>query len=302
MIGQKRTQDYRKTKECVRNHFIRNYEMFGVTKYSIQDDTFNDSLEKVQYFADVIESLPFKIYFWCYLRAEMIVKHPEMIKLLHDMGLAHTWMGIDTYTQKTGKTIGKAMDPERLRDMLYQAKSVWGTDVLLQQGYIVGLPYESIDDLNKSREWLTRPDCPVDETLFQGLFLRSNRFQEVLQPSEYSVFDTNYEKYGYYFPRENEMHNVNDMMFGISWVKDDDTGIGTYQKACEVAADFNKDCWNKWRLPQLETTCLDNTPCGSHDLLWPDILKQGHYYVIADEMEYKQHIKEHYINPFLAYK
>lgn len=291
MIGQKRTQEYLKSKECIRDHFIRNYEMFGVTKYSFQDDTFNDSLEKVQYVADVIESLPFEIKFWCYTRAELLVTHPEMIQLLHDMGLASTWFGIETYSHKAGQTIGKGMDPERIKDMLYQCKSVWGKDVFIQQGYIVGLPHETIDDLHKAKEWLLRPDCPVDEAVFQALQLRSKKVVDILQPSEISLFDKEYEKYGYYFPLEHEFTGFENIAKGIFWQKDDDTGISDFKQAQEISKEI-QDAVSPWgrkiNLPRmLDTTCIDN----SCDALTP-----------PTEEEFRQKIKDHYIDPFLNYK
>lgn len=306
MIGQKRTQDYMKTKECVRDHFIRNYEMFGVTKYSFQDDTFNDSIEKVQYFADIIESLPFKIHFWCYSRAEMVVNHPEMIQLLYDMGLATTWFGIETYNQQSGKCIGKGMDPERIKDMLYQCKSVWGDDVFVQQGYIVGLPYESVDDLQKTKEWLLRPDCPIDECLFQGLHLRSKKLVDILEPSEVSVFDREYEKYGYYFPGENEFKGVADFEKGIYWEKDDDTGVNDFWSAVRIAKELSQETspWTtkRWPYPILEASCVDYPSCGSHDLDWPELSKVKNYGGDITGDTFKQKIKEHYIEPFLNYK
>ena len=291
MIGQKRTQDYLKSKECIRDHFIRNYEMFGVTKYSIQDDTFNDSLEKVQYFADVIESLPFKLQFWCYTRAELLVNYPEMIQLLYDIGLKTTWFGIETYNQKAGQTIGKGMDPERIKDMLYQCKSVWGNEVFIQQGYIVGLPYENVDDLHKAKEWFLRPDCPVDEAIFQALQLRSKKLVEILQPSEISIFDKEYEKYGYYFPLEHEFTGVKNISKGVYWRKDDDTGISDFKQAQEISKEI-LDAVSPWgrkiNLPRmLETTCIDNS-CDK--LIQPT------------EEEFRQKIKDHYIDPFLSYK
>lgn len=306
MIGQKRTQDYMKSKECVRDHFIRNYEMFGVTKYSFQDDTFNDSLEKVQYFADVIESLPFEIQFWCYSRAELLVTHPEMIQMLYDMGITSTWFGIETFNHKAGQTIGKGMDPERIKDMLYQCQSVWGNEVFIQQGYLVGLPHETIDDLHKAKEWFLRPDCPVHEGVFQALQLRSKKLIEILKPTEISIFDKDHEKYGYYFPLEHEFTGLDTLAKGVYWRKDDDTGITDFKRAQEVTKEIHEAVSpyrRGIRTPVLlEATCVDSPDCGGDKLSWSEIKERGFYMGPATVEEFRKKIKDHYIEPFLNYK
>lgn len=295
MIGQKKTQEYMKSKECVRNEMIRNYEMFGTTKYSIQDDTFNDSLEKVEFYADVFASLPFKISFWCYLRAEIVVNYPEMIPLLKDMGLAHTWFGIETFNQQAGKCIGKGMDPERIKDMLYQCKSVWKDDVHIDQGYIVGLPYETLEDLERSKEWFMRDDCPVDSPLFTPLFLRSKRLIEVLDPPDLSEFDLEYEQFGYSFPHENQMITVENARPGLFWEKNDNTDITSFVQAAQIANDLNNSLrdifYNGDRTRyHMNAASLSKFMSNAHDVM------------CDDDDAFKAAIKKFYIEPFLFYK
>ena len=133
LIGRKDLAKNWKTQECFRNELMENYEKWGTHKYMIVDDTFNDSTDKLRYYNEVIQSLPFEINFWCYLRAEMVVNEPEQIELLRDMGIMHCFFGIETYTQAAGKVIGKGMDPDRIKDMLHKARECWGDNVVMTQ-------------------------------------------------------------------------------------------------------------------------------------------------------------------------
>lgn len=292
MIGQKKTQEYMKSKECVREQIIRNYELFGVTKYSIQDDTFNDSLDKVKYYADVFASLPFKITFWCYLRAEIVVNNPEMIPILRDMGLAHTWFGIETYNQQSGKCIGKGMDPERIKDMLYDCKSQWGKQVHIDQGYIVGLPHETVSDIEKSIEWFLREDCPVDAPVFTPLFLRSKKLIEVLDPPDLSEFDLEYENYGYYFPGDETTITIEKPAPGLVWHKKDDTDITSFFQAASIARDANKKVQDRFYEG-------DRTEYHMNAASMSDFMSSAHDVKCDTETSFRKEIKNFYIDPFL---
>ena len=246
LIGMKDVASYIKTKEAFRDELVSNYENFGIQKYSFQDDTFNDTTEKVRHFAEVVDSLPFKIYFWCYLRADLLVTHPEQIELLHQMGLVHTWFGIETYNHKAGRFVGKGLDPDRIKEMLYKAKEVWKGDVFVQQGYIVGLPFEDSKSVVSNAEWLASKDCPVDNTLFIPLYITPKEVREKRVINYTSEFDRNYHLYGYYF----EDPNNENLLESMKWKKDDDTDISSFDIAQKISHKLNP--WVESKEPKYE--------------------------------------------------
>lgn len=233
LIGMKHVAAYTKTKETFRDELLRNYENFGITKYSIQDDTFNDRIEKVRLFAEVVDSLPFDIKFWCYLRADMLVTQPEQKELLHQMGLCATWFGIETYCRKAGQVVGKGTDPEKIKEMLYDVREMWKGDVFIQQGYIVGLPHETKKDVAESVEWLSKDSCPVDSTLMIPLFIAPKEVQKQYHINYLSEFDRTYQMYGYEFPDAHKAPETPvERAAEISmWTKNDDTDINSFQEA-----------------------------------------------------------------------
>jgi radical SAM superfamily enzyme YgiQ (UPF0313 family) len=234
LIGQK-TRDYLKYPEVIKNELIENYERWGTTKYFIVDDTFNDSTEKMQMFADISQSLPFELKFWCYLRADLLTAHPEQIQLLKDAGIQETYFGLETFNSKTAKFIGKGMAKEKIIDTLYKCKEVWGDRSYIAAGVIVGLPYESTDTIIEAVDFFNRKDCPVDLANTFPLSIIGNH--DLLKYMYMSEIDRNYSKYGYYFPNPNENY--------FSWRKNDDTDIHSYEQAENISKELNSTLTNK---------------------------------------------------------
>jgi radical SAM superfamily enzyme YgiQ (UPF0313 family) len=142
--------DYWRSSESLRSELIRNYEQYKVTRYIIGDDTFNDSPEKLEMVKSVIDSLPFKIQFICYLRLDLLIAKPHTVQLLKDIGLEYAFFGIETLNDKTGKAINKGLGKSRILNGLKAIYSVWGNDVKIHISLIVGLPYESKESINDS--------------------------------------------------------------------------------------------------------------------------------------------------------
>lgn len=295
LIGRKDVASYIKSKESFRQELIENYERHGITKYAVVDDTFNDSTEKVRHFHEVMTSLPFDVHFWSYLRADVLASNPEQIPLLHEMGLNGVWFGIETFTHEAGKAIGKGMDPERIKDMLYQAKDVWKDDVYIQQGLIIGLPFESTKDIEKnSIDWLMRDDCPVDHVGVNALEIHpdstlGNKYKFVYR----SEFDTNHDKYGYYFPEGAHY-----------WRKDDDTDINSYHEARELMAYYDDIMKTKARPKSCEIhiSAIDYEPFSDYNKLKKmSAADRGKLVDAAPPRSYlfNKDIKTNYIEPLL---
>ena len=231
LIGQK-TSDYLKHPDVIRRELLENYERWGTTKYFIVDDTFNDSTEKLEMMAKVMSDLPFKIKFWCYTRIDLLATHPEQMELMKELGVAETFFGLETFNDKSSKTIGKGMPSSRRKDTLYKAKEVWGDRVWLEGGFMIGLPHETQASWRETVDWIKRPDCPLDISTVYPLNIVKKTDRNKWFPT--SWFDNNYEQFGYYFPH--------DGVEGIlAWQKDDNTDIPSFYKAQEIADATTKE-------------------------------------------------------------
>lgn len=196
---------YIKSSEALRSELTYNFERFGITNYIFCDDTYNDSLEKVERLYHVFTSLPFKIQWIAYCRLDVLAKYPQMYPLLKEAGLISTFFGIETLSAKARRSVGKGLTPEQAINELYRAREQWGEGVLVEGGFIFGLPGETEDEMRNTMEWLQRPDCPLDSVAIEP-------FSVDPKPKIYkSKISLNPEKYGLKINGDSQWtsHNTN---------------------------------------------------------------------------------------------
>ena len=140
--GAKDWDSYIRTPENLAEELRRNYDMFGTTRYSLMDDTFNDSIEKLDRLHRAIDlaKLP-KFEFMSYIKAELLVTKPEMIPKLKELGCKAGYIGLESMNNQSRKIIKKGMDIDRVIDSLYKLRQ--DADTRIQASFIVGLPEES---------------------------------------------------------------------------------------------------------------------------------------------------------------
>jgi radical SAM superfamily enzyme YgiQ (UPF0313 family) len=152
LIG-KNFGDYTKTEETMYSVLMHNYEKFGTTRYMLTDDTINDSLEKALMLEKIVNRLPFKFEFGGYMRLELFHKHPEMIEIYKNCGIRGAKFGVETFNKKAGQTVGKGFG-EKAKDVLEDLYKGWGDSASISVNFLVGLPYDTIKDLENQVTWL----------------------------------------------------------------------------------------------------------------------------------------------------
>lgn len=215
--------DYIKNNDVLYSEFMNNYARWGTTHYVFADDTFNDSVYKLDQFAELTSRLPFKLKYAAYLRHDLINRFPEMADLLKDSGLRSAVFGIETLNHSAGKIIGKGLAPDRTRSLLQWLRDDkgWKNNILMYSGFILGLPTDTPDTVIKWGMELLDESYPLDSMMFNPLVI--NRSGSRTTQSE---FEMDYEKYGYRFPEE---------VHSIQWETDD----WSYKKAVNLANDLN---------------------------------------------------------------
>lgn len=137
-----------------------NYDNFGVEKYWIADETFNDRVEKIQKFADVVErcerELNFDPYFTGFLRADLIATHPESLEHMARMRVGGHFYGIETFNHQSAKAVGKGMHPDRVKQTLLDTRDYLSRHIFYRgtASLIVGLPYETPETFLDGQQWL----------------------------------------------------------------------------------------------------------------------------------------------------
>lgn len=200
-LNGKKKWDHIKESDCLRDEFLKNYDEHGTTKYIIIDDTFNDSIEKLEMFNDVVQSLPFKIEYGSYIRHDLLNAHRHTIGLLKDSGLVSATFGIETLNYESGKAIGKGLPPEKTIEFLHELRSQW-PELITSSGFILGLPHDTKESIESMCRTITDKKFPLDGVTMVPLWLQKTaKFNRLY----YSEFEKNWESFGYRFLTENNM-------------------------------------------------------------------------------------------------
>jgi len=226
LVGKKKGT-YMKDFSLIREEFIRNYNEFGTTKYYVLDDTANESEEKVNALADIVQSLPFELSWTGYNRLDLIWSRPNTIQTLKDSGLKSSFFGIESFHPEASMAIGKGWNGKHGKEFLLELKDKWKTDVTWGLSFIVGLPGELAEHIEETDDW-----CAKNGMYHWNFYpLSINKFSGKVWKSE---FELEHEKYGYTFPGEQN----------VSWVSDN----WTFGKAVLYTQELNKRHYDKAHL------------------------------------------------------
>lgn len=184
-LNGKKFGDYNKTRETLTDELIYNYENYGITNYMVSDDTLNDSKQKVNYLHKTITSLPFKVNLSAYCRLDIIGGNFETAALLKEMGLKSVNFGIETFHKKAAQFVGKGSNADKQKQILYDLKELWGDDVFMSAGFIIGLPFEPISSVRDTFDWLYS-----DDNVLSGVGLYRYYMED---PKKIEIKETNYD-------------------------------------------------------------------------------------------------------------
>ena len=148
--------DYSRSQADFREELQYNYDEFGVTNYYVADETFNDRVEKIIKFADVVDQLDFEPYFSGFMRADLMISKPQSWEHIARLRFGGQYYGIETMNHASGKVVGKGMAPERIQQGLIDIKQYFSQRMFYRGtvSLIVGLPYESVDTVKQTEQWL----------------------------------------------------------------------------------------------------------------------------------------------------
>lgn len=229
MTGAK-TVNYLKYKDIVYKELLNNYEKWGIKHYFIVDDTFNDSVEKLEILSDIIQELPFQPEFGAYIRIDLLAAHPEMAQLLKNIGLKFALYGLETWNNETSKIIKKGGSKERKIQALQTARDCWGDDVFISASMIVGLPNDTTESFEDFISWYDE----LGHNYIDHIFIAPLHLFPDDNSNPYKIFvsdmDANKEKFGYDFTNEGR------------WIKrDSDTGdIRSRDQAAILTKGYNE--------------------------------------------------------------
>jgi hypothetical protein len=190
LLGRKKTDPaYHRNQECLTEELTYNWNKFKTNKYIVVDDTFNETISKLELVSRARDKSKVDIELIAYLRIDLINRFPEQLKLLKDIGLKAAFFGIESFNDESSAAVGKGIPSAKVKDMLYRIKDEFGNNFSSQIGLITGLPHETPETFAYGMEWVLDPASPVDSFRISALHIGNRTW-----PSE---FDKDYKKYGY---------------------------------------------------------------------------------------------------------
>ena len=188
--------------ECIKEELCDNFDKYQTTHYWLADDTFNDNDERVNQFCEMLESLPFKINMMAYVRLDLAHRYQKTTQRLLNAGLVGCSFGIESFHPQAARAVGKAFSSKKAKEFLdYFYFDMAKQNVMINCCNIVGLPGESITDVEKSIDWYKKR--PHIHTNWAALVLYDP--SRAKKEQEKSVFEKEATKYGYKFFNDRPM-------------------------------------------------------------------------------------------------
>jgi len=231
LIG-KKDNDHIRSAESLRKEMQDNYDRFGVEYYYCLDDTFNDNEAKLDRILEAVKKLTFQPKMWAYVRLDLLTARKDIDKL-YEIGIRAMFLGIETIHPKAAQAIKKGGKKSKHVDMIRAIREKYGNKILMHGAFIVGLPGESLDDVQTTFDRLMSEDIPLHTFRFAGLVL--HRPSAVVWSSEFS---REYEKWGYAVDPEEK-----DDMLGMQWRQQ----LMTRKEAWDTADRFNHEMMQSQR-------------------------------------------------------
>ncbi len=129
------------TSERLHKFFLEAYNKYGITRFSVADDTFNEDDQKIFMLQAATRGLPFKPQIVGYNRFDIMMAKPWQAEALDECGYVGHYFGIETLHFEASKAIRKGVRKERAYEFMAYLRDNfphWWTS----SGYIVGLPHE----------------------------------------------------------------------------------------------------------------------------------------------------------------
>lgn len=195
---------YQRQFHLIEDEIKYNLDMFNTTHYLFLDDTVNEDIEKIKAIATINNRLNYKINWNGYLRADLVWSNKDSFKYILESGCKSCFFGIESFHPKASSIIGKGWSGKHAKDYLpHLYYNLWNKQISIWNNFIVGLPYETEEDIDETVDWCTKNNLGMNK--FVGLNLYLHREDS----GNYSEFTRNYRIYGYKLNDKGEFYNSN---------------------------------------------------------------------------------------------
>jgi hypothetical protein len=190
--------DYTRDMKNLGEELRRNYDSWGLTSYSVADETFNDSQDKMRAVVKETNKLGFDLDLAGYIRADLVASRPEDKELLAEMGFWGHFYGIESLNHPSAKCIGKGLNSDKLKQGLIETREYFHNHnkgrYRASGSFICGLPHETPETYWDGLRWW-RENMPKEHMVAFPLFI-SGDSGDILFKGAQSEFDRTWKDSG----------------------------------------------------------------------------------------------------------
>lgn len=254
-------EDTSRSAESFEREMKFNYDNWGINRYYVADETFNDRVEKIAKFADVVEQLNFDTLFSGFIRADLL-QNKTMIEELARMNFGGQYYGIETFNHQSGKVIGKGMHPDKVKQIVLDTKDYFFQHNKAYRGtisLIVGLPYSVEQEWYDNMAWL-KANWMTESLVIFPLIVENLEDGREKDHTNVSKFAKNLQKYGLrsmganqvdffgnpeegYFNWRGANYSSNEVLWEHDTMNIFDAKRIANDLQDPVTFEFNFDCW-----------------------------------------------------------
>lgn len=187
--------DVTRSAESYKTQLQRDHDAWGTTVWNVTDETFNDSTEKLEKYANVTSQLSFNPYLIGYIRPDLLVSKRQDWPLLAELGMFGHYYGVESFNHQSVKSIGKGMHPDKIKAGLVDAKNYFSSKGFYKGtiSMIIGLPGETRDTIEESKLWL-QENWHRQSVLFFPLWISDTELTNQASKLSYSWAEKGYRK------------------------------------------------------------------------------------------------------------
>ncbi len=232
----KKSGTLEKSIDLMVDQLIEIHERFGTKSFWFIDETFNADNSRVESLYEVHKKLPFQLEFSCYMRPDLLDKHPHIQDMIYESGLRGTLFGIETFNKEAAKFVLKPWSHKRGKDFLNEICEKW-PKTHIDCSLIAGLPNVSESEHYETAEWFM--NSKIGFVNYKPLLIIKGA------ESTTSVWENSAEQIGIEYPNPDEPH---------FWTWGDIDYVRSYNLASKLNRHMKVyNMWSQAALPSL--TC-----------------------------------------------
>lgn len=231
----KKAGTYIRCKDSIKKDIVNRYEQYRSTRFLFLDDTFNDSVEKMELIKEIKEETGIPFEFWSYGRLELLMANPRMVDLMGEIGWKSVSFGIETFNKKSGSSVGKGAKPEKVQQFLISLRERY-PDLSIMINLIAGLPDDTEESVRETYQWFKDNPTVATQIKLQKLSIQIPNSKSMV-----SKISQDPEKYGY------EIKPMRKPIMLMNWVNR--TGM-TQREAKELVEEIQGEIDRNWRPPK----------------------------------------------------